>query len=475
MPEAIQASVAGKLARASVIAGAVLGAAVQAANPVTVPVQLDATTLIMGGTHQVLSVGPKTPEFLFDFVNGIYTDFVGPSGLCAGGSAGCALTAVYTPEQLRPFTGFDDMTLDQSVAAGLANLDDCVRGKPCTVTMSPYTSTAVQPVVDSSKIVYGVSQSAIISGHEKAGLIAHPTTGTVSFVLVSNQNKPNGGLLERFVGAYIPYLGITFNGASPTDSPRDAPLLTVDIARQYDGWTDFPLNPLNALADANALMGALFLHAANLYDDGPAQLQGIYQDTTYYLGPSTLLPLLKPLSLVPLIGMPLAKALDPSWRVLVESGYDRTINPGQPTKARYLYFPNPFKTAVNFVVAIPTGWDDAISYITANPSNRPFHTKPQPLYGVGGPPVYAGAVDPYVPAPPETVGPLVANSAKSFPAQRYSTDAHRRSAGKARAAQPVEGSSSTTWSSRRITAITSSRRSASHSGTVRRQSSADGT
>ena len=100
-----------------------------------------------------------------------------------------------------------------------------------------------------------------------------------------------------------------------------------------------------------------------------------------------------------------AKALDPPLRVLVETGYDRTINPGQPTPARYTYFPNPFKTLVDFAVAIPTGWDDAISYVTGGGA-RPFGTAPQPVYGVGGPPVYAGAVDPYVdPAVPAALQP----------------------------------------------------------------------
>ena len=102
-----------------------------------------------------------------------------------------------------------------------------------------------------------------------------------------------------------------------------------------------------------------------------------------------------PLAQIPVIGMPLAKALDAPLRVLVETGYDRTINPGQPTPARLLYFPNPIATAINVAAAIPTGWDDAISFVSGDPANRPFGTKSPGLYGVGGPPVYAGAVDPY--------------------------------------------------------------------------------
>jgi hypothetical protein len=350
----------------------------------------------MGGTNQILSVGPSTPQFIGDYVTHFNEDFIAPTGLCVGGDPGCVPVAVYTPEQLRPFTGFADMTLDDSVAEGRANLDHCIRGNACVVTLPPYTSTGIQPLTDTSYVVGGISQGATVASLEKSYLIAHPVAGrTLSFVLLANPNRPNGGLLERFVGAYIPILGMSFNGATPTNSPQSAPLTTVDITRQYDAYSDFPTNPLNLLADLNALMGAARLHDHYLDVDSPALLQGQYQDTTYFLAPTRLLPLLSPVAAVPFIGMPIAQLLDAPLRVLVEAGYDRSINPGQPTPAKYLYAPNPIKTAINFTIAIPTGWDDAISYVSKDPLNRPFRTEPQPVYGVGGPAVYAGAIDPY--------------------------------------------------------------------------------
>ena len=365
----------------------------------TADYQLSATALFMGGTGQPLIIPPNTPEFISSFVNGMYADFVDPTGLCTGGDPGCELIAVYTPEQLRPLIG--NLTLDQSVAVGRTLLDNCIRGDECTATPSPYTTTVTTSLTDTSYVVFGQSQSAIIASYEKSNLIAHPVTDkTVSFVLLSNQNRPNGGVLERFVGAYIPIFGITFNGSTPTNSSRANPLTTVDIAAQYDGWADFPTNPLNPFASVNALMGMFFMHGDVKAFSGAPQLQGHYQDTTYYLMPAELLPLVIPLSKIPVIGLPLARALDPPLRVLVEAGYDRTINPGQPTPAKYLYFPNPVKTLIDFAVAIPTGWDDAISSITGNPADRPFRTAPQPIYGVGGPPVYSGAVDPYGPVDP---------------------------------------------------------------------------
>jgi len=368
-------------------------------SALTAAYRLSATALFMGGTGQPLIIPPNTPEFISSFVNGMYADFVNPTGLCTGGDPGCALMAVYTPEQLRPLKG--NLTLDQSVAAGRELLDNCIRGAACTATPSPYTETVTTSLTDTSYVVFGQSQSAIIASYEKSNLIAHPVTDkTVSFVLLANQNRPNGGVLERFVGAYIPIFGITFNGSTPTNSPQPTPLTTVDIAAQYDGWVDFPTNPLNLLASLNAVVGMVFMHNDTRAFSGTPQLQGYYQDTTYYLMPAELLPLVIPLSRIPVIGLPLARALDPPLRVLVEAGYDRTINPGQPTPAKYLYFPNPIKTLIDFAVAIPTGWDDAISSITGNPADRPFRTAPQPIYGVGGPPVYSGAVDPYGPVDP---------------------------------------------------------------------------
>jgi PE-PPE domain len=109
-------------------------------------------------------------------------------------------------------------------------------------------------------VVFGYSQSATIAAFEKYDLIAHPATGkTVSFVVISNPNRPNGGILERFVGVYIPILGVTFSGAMTTNSPdvTGYTLTTVDVAHQYDPVSDFPTNPLNLLSESQWPAGLL--------------------------------------------------------------------------------------------------------------------------------------------------------------------------------------------------------------------------
>ena len=75
-------------------------------------------------------------------------------------------------------------------------------------------------------------------------------------MLGGDRNLPNGGILARFPGLYIPILDLSFNGPEPTDTPFD----TVVITRQYDGVADFPLYPLNLVADLNAVLGFFYVH-----------------------------------------------------------------------------------------------------------------------------------------------------------------------------------------------------------------------
>ena len=452
----------GWLAASVAIAAAVI--ALPVSVPVGAPVRLAATALYMGGTDHPLSVPQDTPAYIQTYVDWARNDFVGPSGLCVGGDPGCSPVAVYTPEQFWPITGLGDIRFDESVATGLSNLAGCVRGAVCTVTDPPFTSTGPRQLTDTSFTVFGYSQSGAIASLIKSDLIAHPPApSSVSFVFVSNPNRPHGGILERFVGVQLPLLGVTFNGATVTNSPQPTPLTTVDVAHQYDPVSDFPLNPLNLIADLNTALGFLYEHPEE--GAGTPVLQGQFQDSTYYLIPTDILPLLRPVAALPAVGTLLAVVLDPPLRVLVETGYDRTINPGAPTPAKYLYFPNPIKAAADFLTAIPTGWDNGVAYLTANPANRPFHTTPPGPYGVGGPPVYAGAVDPYGPPTPAAEAPAPTRSTAdraSSALSRAHAHAGNRAAGKAQpAAAPARAGARSTVPNRRAASTTEPLRSRS--------------
>ena len=167
------------------------------------------------------------------------------------------------PATFRPITppGYIfSPTFDQSVTAGCAVLQ-----------RSALYAT-------SGDVLWGYSQGAtVVTMYKRDYNAAYPGTGATQpvppiFVLVANPNRPNGGILERGVAlGTVPILGVTFSGATPTQTAGvhqlrgaewpEPPSLPTTYARQYDGIADAPTNPLNVVADANAIMGFALLHS----------------------------------------------------------------------------------------------------------------------------------------------------------------------------------------------------------------------
>ena len=233
---------------------------------------------------------------------------------------------VVTPAQFWPFGGRDDMFFDLSVLAGTTVIDAAI-----DATTAP-------------AVVFGYSQSSVIATAAKRRLAERAadaanaeSTPPVSFVMLANLNRPNGGLNARFPGAFIEELGWTFSAAAPTDTG----FTTIDVARQYDLFADFPRYPLNVIATANAVVALLYsahdyspvtLNPADpRYDPNTVVQQ--FGDTTYYLIPTPMLPLLRPLRDLGFDPV-LLDAVEPAMRVLVEFGYDRSTPFGQPTGAQ---------------------------------------------------------------------------------------------------------------------------------------------
>ena len=320
------------------------------------------TALVMGGTGN-----PQPfPAYVADVDSRYIQQFY----------SGYTSTGLTTPEEFWPVTppfpaGLTAMTFDESVDAGVGILDGAIKEN----TDSP----------DDKVIGFGYSQSARIVSIEKTNLATDPDAPALDqlfFTVIGNPNRPNGGFLARGPDwLRIPILGVTFGGPTPTDIGYE----TLDFTRQYDGWSDTPTNPLNLLSDINSGMGIYYLHSDYFSPAvGTPILQDEYGDTTYYLMPTDTLPLLMPLQRLPFFGPIVATTLDAPLRVAVEAGYDRTTSPGEPTGFRLLYIPNLIDLGVNFVVAIPTGWDDGLQELGFG---RPFRTEEPGPYGVGGPPV----------------------------------------------------------------------------------------
>ena len=242
-------------------------------------------------------------------------------------------------------------------------------------------------------VIFGYSQSSDISTIVKRSLASDPMApprDQVSFVLIGNTNRPNGGIFARFPGLYIPILNITFNGPTPTDTGYK----TTDIAFQYDPVADSPQYPINILADLNAVAGFLGVHATYpnpylpippgvpFFPTGlpggytPTQLQQLmndpanrqtYGDTTYITIPANNLPLLQPLvdigtdTGLSALTTPIVDLIQPALRVLIELGYDRTIPHGQPTPAGLFPTIDPTKLATDLAAAVGQGIQAALT------------------------------------------------------------------------------------------------------------------
>lgn len=334
------------------------------------PTELLAQAYYMRGT-KIGSDADKSDAMYVDTAQG----FIDNSA-CAGDDP-CAFVLdpstdkIDYPAEFWPLSNIDPATptYGESVATGVVNLENEIG-----------ESEGV--------LVYGYSQSAVVISLYMRDHLDQPNT----YVLVANPMRPNGGILERFFGLPdIPILDIPLSGATPTsgqdaDGNPASTFTAYDISQQYDGWSDFPTNPLNLLATVNAIMGIALIHG-NYEAVDPADLQSEdgavdvdqYGDTTYYTLDTQLLPLLMPLKSA---GVPdeVLLALDAPLRVLVEAGYDRSVNPGVPTTANIFSGPDPITLTTNFLSAIPVGIDDGVE--EANGS-RPLGTEEAGMYGVG--------------------------------------------------------------------------------------------
>ena len=276
---------------------AVAGAAVIGVAPtLSVSPQLMATLHYLRGTN----IGNEPTD-------GQYEDFI---GRVLAGSDTAEPDAPYEKVPynagFKPFShgGFADLTYNASVQQGVNLL-------------------AGQNPGDGD-LIFGFSQGAVAASKYK-----ETHTGN-TYVLVENPSRPNGGVMERFKGWTIPFVDVTFSGATPNNGDP-----TIDVARQYDGWADFPAYLWNPVAVANAFMGIVLVHgntqtqltaadleAAEASGDSDYYQYNADSNTKYYLIKTYPVPLLMPLeSFLP---ASVIAALDAPLRAFIETAYDRT-------------------------------------------------------------------------------------------------------------------------------------------------------
>ncbi|GFG76037.1 PE-PPE domain-containing protein [Mycobacterium botniense] len=251
-----------------------------------------------------IMAGSGTPIPSDSYVEHVFDVFVKPL------YPGYSPQPVYYPAgNYALYTGVKSLPLDTSEAQGTQILDNLI----------------TQQVNDGFDVVMkGQSQSSTIAGMTMTELAAqHVSSSDVSFVLTGDPNLPNGGLFERADGLTLPSLGITFNGATPSDLYP-----TTIYTLEYDGFADVCQYPIDAICDLNSILGIQYVHPTYSVDVTPEQLATAIKlptmgatMTTYYMIPTNDLPLLDPLRAIPVVGDPLANLLQPDLEVLVNLGY----------------------------------------------------------------------------------------------------------------------------------------------------------
>lgn len=163
------------------------------------------------------------------------------------------------------------------------------------------------------KVVLAYSQGGLITTtwlQDTASSASAPPTSDLAFVLLGNP--------QRGLNGQAPTLGV--GSATPTDTGYTV----IDISREYDAESDWPNNPLDGLAVANAIAGYFLVHTdyTGVDVDDPNNLVQTVGDTTYVLVPTPDLPLLEPLRMIGLSS--LADQLNGPLKTIVDAGYNRS-------------------------------------------------------------------------------------------------------------------------------------------------------
>ena len=178
-----------------------------------------------------------------------------------------------------------------------------------------------QGAVNLQKAIASTSGKKIVMAYSQAGYIvtmwvaahAHdanaPSRDDLTFIVFGNPQRAIGGFSRATGGA---------------STPSKTGYRVIDVSREYDLESDFPTNPFNALAVANAFAGYLLIHTdyTGVDINDPRNLVKTVDDTTYVLVPTDNLPLLQPLRMLGLNA--LADQLNPALKKIVDAGYDRS-------------------------------------------------------------------------------------------------------------------------------------------------------
>nr|WP_090339641.1 PE-PPE domain-containing protein [Mycolicibacterium malmesburyense]CRL68082.1 PE-PPE domain-containing protein [Mycolicibacterium malmesburyense] len=379
--------------------GVLSAAVLSAATALLAAVSLAATALIVPGT------GTPNANDVDDYMSNFQNYYMQETEC---DDATCELDGVDYPASFWPIPlpgwcpNLSCDKFDVSVAKGVDKLRETLAlmqgmnpphdGK---VVIAGYSQGARVVTIAKTKIANGEWNDVI------AGL------DSVEFVFIGNPNRPNGGILTRLgILGHIPILDVTTGEPTPTGPPD---FKTKDWAIRWEGIADFPQYLLNPLAIVNSLLGFYYDHGTYLARNGESepnetpggwtieeweelttypekhpdlvQIQKLPgSDTTYYTVRPKVMPVVRPLHAIPLIGKPIADFLEPILEVIIEeTGYNRNIPYGQYSPIGLIPIFNPITLVAKLIPAVVQGVINFLGNFVPALAPKPLEITPKPV------------------------------------------------------------------------------------------------
>ena len=224
------------------------------------------------------------------------------------GGKGYVRQNVPWPQQSRPVTGFDSLTLTESVAQGVVNLD------------SELTKALAQLGPGESVTIVGLSAGALVVNDEVRKLASDPNApdkSQLKIVVVADSSRV-GFNKNRYDGI------IGYQYRVPAETKYD----TIAVFAEYDGFADFPDRWWNFLAIANALAGTIVQHVPTMLTDLSTVPESNITVTTNSLGGVTTSYLIPAKRLPLVLLLPFLAPQEAELKKTIDSAYIRNDNKG---------------------------------------------------------------------------------------------------------------------------------------------------
>ncbi|WP_099023328.1 PE-PPE domain-containing protein [Mycolicibacterium palauense] len=210
-------------------------------------------------------------------------------------------TSVYWPAEAGPYTGKNDLSLGDSIAIGIENLN-----------------AALDEAIGSGEhvTIVGLSAGSLVVDEVLRGLVddpGAPSASQLSIVLVEDSSRQDVIKESKYNSKY----DYTYQPAPATIYDETV------VTGEFDGLADFPDRWWNFTAILNAMAGAITVHIPVMFeslDNVPAEnitttVNSVGGVTTHYFVPTDTLPLV---ALIPAL-----KPFEAALRAQVEKGYRR--------------------------------------------------------------------------------------------------------------------------------------------------------